>query len=189
MADGNTRVDPSSPTPGLARKAERQAPVHRRRLERWLRGLAAAGFALHFMALALNSLPNSRFIATLYPYYGFYPSHTGQNQAWMMYAFPDRHATEYELQARFPDGHWEHPWGTSHQMSARKVYFLEATFGATRGEAGRFFEALRARYPEQRRPIEIRLRQTSRPLNAFSDVPARGIFAGEEQVRDLNRIW
>jgi hypothetical protein len=155
----------------------------------WLKNLGAVAIFLHFGVLALNALPRSRLVDTLYPFYGFYPTYTGQTQAWSMYVSPDRHATDYDLQVRFDDAGWQRPWGTSREMSARQVYFLESLFGSDEGQTTRFFEALRARYPKVRRPVEVRLRRTSRDVNAYSEVPSRGVFANAPQTQDLSRAW
>lgn len=152
--------------------------------------LLGACLLLHFIVLALNALPGSRFVQVLYPYYGFYPRWTGQNQIWGMYQYPDRRSNEFELIARFDDGHEERPWGGAHDMPPRYFYFLEALFYRDDGEklAQRFLEVLRQRWPSEPRPRSLVLRRTGVVINAYADVPAKGV-RGERQEQRIERRW
>jgi hypothetical protein len=162
--------------------------------ERWSkigRRLFAALVFLHFLALALNALPNSRFVRALYPYYGWYPNKTGQQQVWAMYQHPDRIRGDYELVARLPDGREVHPWGSSRQMSSREVYFVEGVLlGSNNKVADQLFATLRERWPNEPRPNWLAVRRLSRTVNEFGQVPQRGTLApGKPTKREIERRW
>lgn len=154
------------------------------------RKLLAACLFLHFAVLALNALPGSRFVQALYPFYGWYPRYTGQNQIWAMYQYPDRRSQEFELVARFDDGHDERPWSGAHDMPARSFYFLEALF--LRDDGGKlaqdFLEVLRRRWPGEPRPRSIAIERTSTRINNYAEVPSQGVY-GERERQELVRRW
>jgi hypothetical protein len=154
------------------------------------RKLLAAALLLHFLVLGLNALPGSRFVQSLYPYYGWYPRWTEQSQIWAMYQYPDRHSNEFEIVAVFDDGHEERPWGGPREMSSRETYFVEAMFYRDDQDrfAHRFLNVLWQRWPSEPKPRALLLRKTSVSINNFSEVPAKGIF-GERQRREIERRW
>jgi hypothetical protein len=154
------------------------------------RKLLAGAILLHFLALGLSALPSSRFSAALYPYYGWYPRWTRQNQAWAMYQYPDRGSNAFDLVARFDDGREERPWGDPRELSSRRMYFLEALFYRDDEErfARRFLDVLRQRWPGSQRPRSIDVVRTSVEINDYARVPENGIF-GKRQEQRIERRW
>lgn len=154
------------------------------------RKLLAVCLLLHFAVLGLNALPGSRFVSELYPYYGWYPRYTGQNQIWSMYQHPDRRSSEFDLIAELPDGKEVRPWGAPHEMSARNFYFLEALFLDAESErfAQEFLEVLWRRWPEQPRPRALSIRRKTVLINEYVRVPAAGVH-GAAQEHAIVRRW
>lgn len=154
------------------------------------RKLLAVFLFLHFAVLALNALPGSRFVSALFPYYGWYPRFTGQNQIWSMYQYPDRRSSEFELIARFDDGREVRPWGEPREMSSRNFYFLEALFLQNESErfARQFLDVLWQRWPEHPRPRTLLIRRTTTVINNYAGVPLTGVY-GERQQQEIVRRW
>lgn len=155
---------------------------------RWL--LASLVLA-HFVILALNNLPSSRFVSALYPYYSWYPRFTGQSQNWAMYQYPDRIRADFELVATLPGGETVHPWGDSSDMTAREIYLLEGLLLRSDGHklAHRFLDVLHARWRSTPKPQRIVLRRRHQTIYAFSDLPERGILSRKVLTREVERTW
>ncbi|HYO98501.1 MAG TPA: hypothetical protein VER33_28555 [Polyangiaceae bacterium] len=154
------------------------------------RRLLAVALLAHFSVLVLAALPASRFVEALYPLYGWYIRVSGQGQNWAMYQYPARDDSDFELIARFPDGHEERPWGLAPDMRSRELYFLEALFVQGDERLGnRFLEVLRQRWDGPVRPSSLVVRRTLTGISDFRKVPEVGTRSGSRSVREIERRW
>ena len=155
------------------------------------RRLLSIALLAHFGVLVLAALPGSPFVEALYPLYGWYIRVSGQGQNWAMYQYPSREDSDFELIARFPDGHEERPWGLAPDMRSRELYFLEALFvrGDDQQLGARFLEVLRQRWQGPVRPSSLLVRRTLTGISDFRKVPELGTRTGSRSVLEIERKW
>ena len=148
--------------------------------------------AIHVSFLMLSALPSSLFVERLYPFYGWYPSLSGQFQRWAMYAAPDHDQMEIDLVATLPDGSHYRPWGTSKAMSPRKLYLLESMFSRNDFDllAKRLMIGLASRFPiGVPPPTSMSIRRTSVPISPFAESFGREQPSGPPEVREITFRW
>lgn len=149
-------------------------------------------FAIHLSFLVLSALPGSLFVERLYPFYGWYPSLTGQVQRWAMYAAPDRAQCEIDIVATLPDGSHYRPWGTSQSMSPRRLYLLESMFRRNDFDllAKRLMIGLAAHFPiGVPPPTSMSIRRTSVPIITLAESFGREQPSGPPEVREITFRW
>ena len=148
--------------------------------------------AMHVLFLVLSALPSSLFVDRLYPFYGWYPSLTGQIQRWTMYAAPDRDQMEIDLVATLPDGSHYRPWGTSQAMSSRRLYVLESMFRRNDLDllAKRLMIGLAARFPiGVPLPTSMSIRRTSGPISTLAESFGREQPSSPPEVEEITFRW
>ncbi len=150
----------------------------------WRKTLISLAIGAHILAIAWQNLPARMAVGGIYKWYiGL----SGQLQGWIMFANLPAESNRIELIARFPDGTTKRPFGPSKEWSAP---VLDVVMDAIKSEqmARPFLAAVRATFPPDALPNDLRLSLLYRPL-AKPGGDAPGQPAEFAVAKEFSRKW